>query len=87
MRRCGIATSRMPASDLGGLHVDLPVHPDHTRCPRITPVQRPQTWRSLMSLRRARRGKTPSRRAVICWWGGRGSNPRPRDYESPALTG
>ena len=21
------------------------------------------------------------------WWGGRGSNPRPRDYESPALTG
>ena len=21
------------------------------------------------------------------WWGGRGLNPGPRDYESPALTG
>ena len=32
-------------------------------------------------------GKMPSERAVDRWWGGRGSNPRPRDYESPALTG
>jgi integrase len=29
------------------------------------------------------KGKTAGQR----WWGGWGSNPRPRDYESPALTG
>ena len=25
--------------------------------------------------------------SIDAWWGVRGSNPRPRDYESPALTG
>ena len=27
------------------------------------------------------------RQAHLCTWGGWDSNPRPRDYESPALTG
>ena len=34
-----------------------------------------------------RRYATANTAALTCWWGGWGSNPRPRDYESPALTG
>ena len=35
---------------------------------------------------RAPRGATRSVTRVLAWWGGWGSNPRPKDYESSALT-
>ena len=52
--RCGgMATSRMPAYDLGGSTWILRFTQTTPRRTWITPVQRPLTWRSLMSLRRS----------------------------------
>ena len=43
----------------------------------------------LVGIARERRAppRTPAIAQLDFWWGGWGSNPRPRDYESLALTG
>ena len=56
---------------------------------------RPELWPGLARSRPGRtRRRPPEQRGPRArtsmpdlWWGGRDSNPRPRDYESPALTG
>gem|GEM_PF-3073071 len=51
-------------------------------CVQVPEGRIPPTWKPTCS----RKSTCPFRKVSLNWWGRWGSNPRPRDYESPALT-
>ena len=51
--------------------------------PQLQPVPADARWQNALDTVAGARAP----QLVLLSWGGRGSNPRPRDYESPALTG
>ena len=88
-RMLGRASAAMTLDVYSGLFDDASARWPNAWMPHMTPTRLREPWAPCGLGNRSSKS-TIDTQAVdlrLYWWGGWGSNPRPRDYESPALTG